>query len=193
PQQRIPYLEEELKRLGKTSPPSLLDRISRQSSDTAGCIRELEKLAAYAGMESVLTAPMADAVLTPGVEADIFRLVDALGQRKQTQALQELQALFGKGESPFYLFAMMLRQFRIIFRAKACLQDGLSDRQISQALGIHPYSAQKAVSQSRLFTYPVLEKVLARFLDADLAMKSSGAGEHSLILTDLVLALLTYY
>ena|GEM_PF-268237 len=189
PQERIPYLSEELLKLHLTCPPTLLDRISRLPGEMALCLRELEKLATYAGEGAALTADILDSVMITSIESDVFRLVDALGQRRQAQALRELRALLDNGESPFAIFAMMLRQFRAIFRAKACLADGLNNQQIAQTLKLHPYTAQKAAAQSRSFTYPALEQAMALFLEADLAMKSSRAGDHGNILTDLVISL----
>ncbi|MCL2121285.1 MAG: DNA polymerase III subunit delta [Clostridiales bacterium] len=189
PERRTPYLKEALQRLGKQCAPDLLARIARQPGGLAFCVHELEKLAAFAGEESVIRREMLDQVLTPNLEADIFRLVDALGRRRRSQALRELQALLQKGEAPFAIFSMMLRQFRLIFKAKACLQENMGNRQIAQALGLRDFVAKNAAEQSKLFSFAALERIMALFCEKDLAMKSTGAGEYPKILADLVIAL----
>ena len=188
-QDRIPYLQEAMRDMGKQCPPPLLARIARQSGGLAFCMREAEKLVAYAGDETTITSAMLDAVLTPNLESNIFSLVDALGQRRHAEALRELSALLDNGEPPFVVFAMIVRQFRLIFRAKACLQDGLGSGQIAQTLGIHPYTAKNVAAQCRYYTFPALERATALFCETDLSLKSNGAGEYRRILTDLLIRL----
>ena len=188
-QDRIPYLQEAMKDLGKQCPPHLLARMARQRGGLVFCIREAEKLAAYAGEETTITREMLDAVLTPSLESNIFTLVDALGRRQSAEALRELAALLDNGEPSFVVFSMIVRQFRLIFRAKACLQDGLGSGQIAQTLGIHPYTAKNVAAQCRYYTYPALEQATVLFCETDLSLKSNGAGEYRRILTDLLIAL----
>jgi len=187
PGERLPYLREALKITGKSCPGDVLDKISRQPGSLAFCIRELEKTAAYAGEENEITKEMAEAVLTPSLESNIFRMVDALGQRREARALQELRALLDNGESPFSIFAMMLRQFRLIFRAKACLQAGMGRTQIAQTLKVQTFAADNAAAQSKYYSFPELENAIELFCDKDLAMKS-GIPYHQ-VLEDLIFEL----
>lgn len=187
PKGRIPYLQEALRDAGKRCPPGLLEQIARQPGDLAFSLLELDKIIAYAGGEEALTAEMADEILTPGLESNIFRLVDALGQRRRSKALGELRALLDNGEAPFAIFAMMLRQFRLIFRAKACLQEGMGRGRIAQALNVQPFIAENAAAQSKYYTFAELENAMALFCDGDLAMKSGPA--YRQVLEDLVIQL----
>ena len=148
---------------------------------------ELEKAVAYAGEERTITADMVEKVLTVSLETSIFWLVDALGQRCRSKALPELQALLEKGENPFGIFAMMLRQFRLIFRAKAGLREGMSKGQIAQILGVQPFIAEKAAEQSKRFSFAELERAIELFCEKDLAMKSGAP--YRQVLEDLLIAL----
>ncbi|MCL1805340.1 MAG: DNA polymerase III subunit delta [Clostridiales bacterium] len=187
PGDRLPYLKEALQQTGKQCARGVLEKISRQPGSLAFCVRELEKAAAYAGEESEITEEMADAVLTPSLESNIFRLVDALGQRREARALQELRALLDNGEPPFSIFAMMLRQYRLIFRAKACLQAGMGRTQIAQTLKVLPFAADNAAAQSKYYSFPELENAMELFCDKDLAMKSGIPYRQAL--EDLIIAL----
>jgi DNA polymerase-3 subunit delta len=187
PRDRIPYLTEALQKAGKRCPPALLAQISRQPGGLAFCLRELDKVVAYAGGHDTITADMLEKVLTPSLASDIFRLVDAMGRRRQADALRELRALLDNGEPPFAVFAMMLRQYRLIFRAKACLADGLKKGQIAQAIGVQPFVAEKATEQSKYYSMHELEEAIALFCEKDLAMKSSVP--YRQVLEDVVIAL----
>lgn len=183
----LPYLQKALQQAGKECHQSLLEQISRQPGGLRFCLQELDKVIAYAGTETKITPDMLKAVLTPSLEANIFRMVDALGQRRRPQALQELRLLLAGGQSPYAVFAMMLRQFRLIFRAKACLQAGMAKGQMAQALGVPPFVAEKTASQSKQYSFAELEEAMNVFLNKDLAMKSSAPPAQ--VLEDLVIAL----
>ena len=189
PEQRSVYISEALRNTGKACDRVTLETLCRLPGGLATCIREVEKLAAYAGDSDTITIDMLRETLTPNVESDIFRMVDALGHRERASALRELWALFDKGESPFYVFSMTLRQFRIIFRAKAYLEEGIGRKKLGEAMGIHSYPAEKAAAQSEYFTYEALESAMELFLNADLMMKSVAAGEYKRIVNDLVINL----
>ena len=177
---RTPFLQEALQKAGKQCPRAVLEQIARQPGGLSFCLRELDKVVAYAGEESAITAEMALAVLTPSLEANIFRMVDALGQRRRPAALRELRALLDSGESPFGIFAMMLRQFRLIFKAKACLQAGMGRVQIAQALGAQSFVAEKSAAQSKYYSFSELERAMELFCEKDLAMKSGAAPGQAL-------------
>ncbi len=187
PMEILPYLQKALQETGKECHQSLLEQIARQPGGLRFCLQELEKVIAYAGTETKIMPDMLKAVLTPSLEANIFRMVDALGQRRRPQALQELRLLLASGQSPYAVFAMMLRQFRLIFRAKACLQAGMAKGQIAQVLGLPPFVADKTASQSKQYSFAELEKAMDVFLNKDLAMKSSAPPAQ--VLEDLVIAL----
>jgi DNA polymerase-3 subunit delta len=172
PGDRAPYLREALLDMGKRCAPGVMERIAGSKGGLSFCIRELEKAAAYAGEADTITSDMADAVLTVSPESNIFRLVDELGRRRRSEALHELRALLENGEQPFAVFAMMLRQFRLIFRAKACLQAGMGRTQIAQTLKVQPFVAENAAAQGKRFSFAELESVMELLCDCDLAMKS---------------------
>ena len=187
PAERLPFLREAMEKAGKQCLRRQMEQIARQPGGLVFGLRELEKVVAYAGEESTITPDMLDAVLTVSLEANIFRLVDDLGQRRQADALRELRRLLDGGESPFAVFAMMLRQYRLIFKAKACLQDGVGRGRLAQAMGVQPFVAEKAAGQSRQYTFVELERAMRLFLDKDLAMKSGAS--HARVLEDLVIEL----
>jgi DNA polymerase-3 subunit delta len=187
PSERIPFLLEALAASGKQCGRGLLDQIARQPWSLTFCMRELDKTIAYAGGESTITQAMLDAVLTPSLESNIFRMVDALGARRRPDALRELRALLDSGESPFRIFPMMVRQYRLIFRAKACMVAGLRGGQIAQSLGVQPFIAQKSADQSRYYSTAELEEAMDLFCEKDLAMKSGIPPAQ--VLEDLVFEL----
>ncbi|MDR1194610.1 MAG: DNA polymerase III subunit delta, partial [Peptococcaceae bacterium] len=190
PARAVPYLAQLAEAAGKRCANPLLEQIVKGQPagvGLAGAARELEKAIAYAGEAEELTAAMLREILIPSLEADIFRLVDALARQRRPEALRELRELLARGESPFGILAMITRQIRLIFWAKACQKAGYDRGQTARALGCHPFAADKAAEQSRRYTFPGLEAAMAILQETDLAMKSGRQSGQAL--EDLVIVL----
>jgi DNA polymerase-3 subunit delta len=102
-------------------------------------------------------------------QADVFEVVDALGKRDARTALARLQRLL-EDEDAHYVFAMIIRQFRLLLRAREALDTGLAPAQVLTA---HPVVLRKVTEQSRNFSLDDLERIYHRLMEIDLADKSS--------------------
>lgn len=145
---------------------------------------EIEKLVLYCGTETI--RPNHVEQLSPYMaEASIFEFVDALGLRNARKAAQLLQHKLAEGADPFYLFSMVVRQFRLLIQVKEATETGLSPAQIAQHVKIHSFVADKLSQQARLFSLEQLEQVYRHLLDIDVGVKT-GQQEMVTALTLLV-------
>jgi len=103
-------------------------------------------------------------------QTDVFAMVDALGKRDAHTALTRLQRLL-EDEDPHYAFSMMIRQFRLLLRAREAIDMGANPQ---QTLGVHPYVAGKVTEQARNFSLSDLERIYHRLMEIDLADKTSS-------------------
>jgi len=134
--------------------------------------QEIQKLLTYVNyrrpveLEDVhhLTADMRD--------DDIFTLVDAIGNRNVKAAMAMLERLLEEDE-PIAIFAMIVRQFRLLLQGRDILDRGGSAAELAGAIHLHPYVAGKISEQAHRFSLPVLEQIYHRLLDIDEAMKTS--------------------
>lgn len=149
---------------------------------------ELAKLATYtAGARAITRDDVA--LLTPySAEANIFQMVDALGQRNGKTALTLLRKLLDAGDEPLRLFAMITRQYRMIIQMREQLDGGQSVRGAAQVLGMRDFVADKVASQARLYRMEQLEHILEVLLETDLAIKT-GKLTGDLALEELVVRL----
>lgn len=136
--------------------------------------QELAKLALYCQEEGVITLAAAEKLLTKTSEANIFTLVDSLGERKSEQAIVELSHLLDQGEPPVRLLFMIARQYRLIIQVKELASKGFSEKQISSELRIHPFVTGKILRQARYYQFAELEKILSLILECDLDLKTKG-------------------
>ncbi|NIM95134.1 MAG: DNA polymerase III subunit delta [Anaerolineales bacterium] len=117
-------------------------------------------------------------------QSDVFALVDAIGLRDGTKALYWMRRLLSS-DSPIYAFSMIVRQFRLIFMAKEAQENQQNPNDV---LKIHPYAAEKIISQSRNFSLEDLERIYHHLLEMDVASKT-GEGHLEVSLERFVASL----
>lgn len=140
-------------------------------SDLGLLEQEIEKLVLYKGRAAI--EPDDVSLLCAYVaEASIFDLVDALGSRNGATAADLLNKKLAEGTDPFYLFAMVVRQFRLLIQVKELAETGARPPEIAQSLKIHAFVAGKLVQQSQNFSLAQLEQIYAHLLDMDVGVKT---------------------
>jgi DNA polymerase-3 subunit delta len=133
--------------------------------------QEITKLVTYVNAERAITKSDVDEVVPYAQAAIIFDLVDALGRRDGSIAAQTLHRLLDMGEHPLSLFAMIVRQFRLLIQVKELKIDGANPQEIAKTLSIHPFPARKLHTQASYFTSEQLKAVYHHLLDVDLSIK----------------------
>jgi DNA polymerase-3 subunit delta len=167
------WIVEEARKIGKKFEPKALEYIIVNSGNHLRNLKnELEKLSLYSGENKVITYEMVKNLVVLSVEGNIFNLVDSIGSRKGDNALFELTNLLDCGEPPVRILYMIARQFRLILLVKESAQRGLTEKQITTELGLHPFITGKLLRQGRNFTFPQLEKSLQLILESDVGLKT---------------------
>lgn len=156
-------------------PQAALALASVTGSDLRRADNELVKLVSYADGRPITEADVA--LLTPYVaEANVFDLVDALATGQGEIALRLMKKVLDAdpGDPGFRLFALIVRQFRLLLLVREHLDSGGSANKndIAKLLGMHPYPAGKLAVQSRAFDIAQLEKIYRRLQQYDLEMKT---------------------
>lgn len=166
--------------------PAAAQQLLERTADNLVLIdSELAKLAAYAGGQRPITAGDV-ALLTPYTpEANVFHMVDALGQRQGETALRLLRKLLDDGDEPLRIFVLIVRQFRLLLLFKEQVESGRSVSQAAQALKVQEFVARKLSAQARQYSLELLERVYRHLLEVDLEMKT-GQVDPELALEVLV-------
>ncbi len=171
------WLMNEARLLGKSLEPKALEYIVLHSNNSLRQLRsEIEKLALYSGNERVITLAVAEKLLIKTSEASIFVLVDNIGHKKAEAALIELRSLLEKGEAAVMVLYMIARQFRLILLAKEMAKRGLTEKQITSELSLHPFVTGKILRQSEKFSFAEIETSLQLVLESDIAIKTGAPG-----------------
>lgn len=145
--------------------------------DTRLLDSELDKLITYVDGEQPTITTEHIALLVPYLgEANIWKMVDAIGQRNARQALQHLHLLLEEDprdkERWLQLMGMIIRQFRILIQVKEMVEHGHSTAVIAKQVGLKDWVADKARRQAMNFSLAQIEAIYGRLLATDLAIKT---------------------
>lgn len=167
------WIRQRAERLGNPiSPRAVQLLIVNIGNDLAILSGEIEKLALYNGSGQTIEADTVQLLCPYVAEASIFDLVDALGGRNSRKAADLLHQKLSDGTDPFYLFAMFIRQFRLLIQVKALAESGEKVPAISKAVGIHSYVAGKLFQQTQSFSLAQLEQIYRHLLEIDVGVKT---------------------
>ncbi len=149
--------------------------VTNIGNDLSILANEIEKLVLYRAQDGPITGDDVSVLCPYVAEASIFDLVDALGARDGRTAATLLQTKLNEGADPFYLFAMIVRQFRLLIQVKELAEDGLRPPAIATKLKMHSFVAGKVHQQSQHYSLPQLEQVYSHLLQTDVDVKMGRA------------------
>lgn len=156
---------------GTISPHAIQLLITDIGNDLQILDNEINKLTLYKHGATIESQDVE--LLCPYVaEANIFDLVDAIGNRNAKKAAILLQQKFNEGVEPFYLFSMIIRQFRLLIQVKELADDGLKPPAISKEIRQHSYVVGKLFQQGRGFSLTQLESIYRHLLAIDVDVKT---------------------
>lgn len=151
---------------------------------------EINKLLTYADFSRPVREEDVRALVADVRQGDVFAMVDAIGYGDGEKALGMLRRLL-EDSAALQLFAMVVRQFRLLIQVRELLdQDPSQDHnKIAERIGTHPYPIKKIMPQAKLFDLPQLKAIYRQLSEIDQAIKT-GQLEDELAL-DLLIASLS--
>lgn len=147
---------------------------------------EIEKIAAYAS-ECQVKKEEIYAVATPHLDAVVFEMTNALGEKNYDVALGVLSKLYQMQEHPLRILKVVSRQIRQIYGAKVGQMQGRGEDYVVKLWKMHPYAGKKITQSARRVSIEWCRNACVACALADRGMKSGGDGEE--LLTQLVLEL----
>jgi DNA polymerase-3 subunit delta len=171
-----------LRREGRTLAPGALKRLLQMAgSDLEALAAELEKLVLYAGGAGTIPAEAVEGLVRSSRQHDIFQLIDAVGAKDRSGALQKLAGLLGTGEHPLVVVTMLARHCRQILIARECLEKRVNAREIAAAAQVPPFVLEKLLGQAKRAETAVIEEMFLRLAAIDKQPKSSALDGRRLL------------
>lgn len=177
---------------GKTLPADAAGLLVDLVGPAMGLLaQELDKLAVAVGDKPAITPDDVDKLVGRSKEADVFRILDAIGEGKPREALGLLGAAFADGEDPMGVFARLGSQLRKLAAVGRGLNDGLPLGPAMDAAKVPgwPKARQSAERQVRWLGRRRLDKLSGWLLDLDLGLKGGNPLPERVQLERLVVRL----
>ncbi|MBU1126321.1 DNA polymerase III subunit delta [Patescibacteria group bacterium] len=136
---------------------------------------ELEKLTAYS-LGKEISDEMIGELVKANFADQIFAFIDAVSNKEAARALRLLEEQRLSGSSDFQLFSMLARQVRILLGVRSIIDDNerVSKYEVAEKMKLHPFVAEKSLSQARKMSFGHLETLHSMIVSFDAKMKLSG-------------------
>ncbi len=158
---------------GSFTTPAAIVLAEYVGNNTQRAMQEIQKLLTFVNLERPVDDDDVRRLTAQEQQGDIFKLVDAIGNRNGQQALEMLHILLDESE-PLHLYGMIIRQFRLLLQTREIIEMGGQPQEVAKRLKQHPYVAGKITQQARHFDLPGLERIYFKLLKIDLDMKTGG-------------------
>lgn len=177
------WIQETVKEEGASISRSAALRVRESLAPDMWAIHHLlDQLMAYAHKREITNDDVA-LFVSSKVDDNIFALVDACVAGDARKAFAMIQQQYATGEDAFYIFAMLLRQFRILIQIREGLdRDAFGDeKSIGGALGLHPFVVKKSIPSAKKFSLEALKEVYEQLLDFEIGVKTSSRDPELLL------------
>lgn len=168
------WVKDETARLGASIAAPAVERlVTNAGNDLWRLHSEIEKLVAFRGGEEIRTEDV-DTLVTGTSEEDIFGIMDALSARDTAKASRMIRRQVDSGLEEPYVLAMLVRQARILTQVRSYVSQSprTTREEVGNALGLHPFVAQKAMAAAHAFAPSLLLALMTELFEADRAVKT---------------------
>jgi DNA polymerase III subunit delta len=142
-------------------------------SDAWRLNNEIQKLATYCG-DDPITKEVINKLICANTSTTIFKLTDALGQKRVKTAIKMFHDLMNKGEAIPMVFSMLVRQFRMLIQIGDLMNQGLSAGAIAKRIKQHPYAVSSTMPQAKNYSQKDLKAIYEKLLIIDRDLKTGG-------------------
>ncbi len=178
------WVNEEIKARGDRFSRPAVDYLCANAGDDVWLLNSLiDELAAYAGGAKEVVIDDVLLFLDEKVDDNIFNLIDAIAAGNKKLAFKLLEGQRRDGEDDGYIFAMLLRQYRILLMMRDLIdrEDAAGSDEMAKRLGLHPFVVRKSLPLARRHSMVELKKIHDNLLDIDIKTKT-GRGDQSLLI-----------
>jgi len=152
---------------GKISREALEKLVAYAGEDTNLLDKEIQKLLSYSG-EEIISEENVDILVRSKVDNNIFATIDAVAAGNKKEAFRLMHNHLKSGEDPFYLFSMLVYQFRNLLKVADLKEQGLvREFEIAKLTKLHPFVVKKSLGQLRGFSFSKLKNIYAKLADLD--------------------------
>ncbi len=177
------WISQEVGRIGKTidskTAYQLVDKLGYchkdASIDLYGVLSTLQRICDLTKGKAIGLENLAE-VVDNSLEANIFKMIDALFEGRAQLAFRQFNRLLASGEVAIKIGFMIHRHLRQLQKINYLAAQNYSAKSIESALGIKGFIVRKALGQLRRYSASDLKRLLEAAVVCDLQLKSALDG-----------------
>ncbi len=168
------FVREETKRRGHAIASDVADAlVDLVGNELASLLDAIERLSLYVGDKQEITEEAVEACIARVRVGSVWGLSDAVAARDRATALRLLNENYDPRDRGLPLHGLLASSIRKMLKLRALLDSGASADEAAKRAGFPPFKAQEAARQAKRFKPGELERAVAIFAEADLALKGS--------------------
>lgn len=173
PNQVPPWIRERMRQKGKSISYECAEVLQELAGGSLrNLAQEIEKLVIYTGVRKSIEEEDVWLVVGSGSAENIFRLADAVGEKRLDNALKIFNQLRNKGDDFVAVLGLLIRHFRILWQIKEMDENGVAMLDMSKATKIKPLFIKNYLQQIKNFSRDELRDVFRRILQTDAQIKT---------------------
>ncbi len=135
--------------------------------------QEIDKLINYkSAKDEIINISDVEMLVGPNVNLNIFEVIDAIAGKNRYRALTMLHSHLESGTDPYYIFSMVIFQFRNLLRIKTLIKNAVPYADIVKKTGLNPYIVKKTYEQCKKFDSDELKRAFAMLAQTETSAKS---------------------
>lgn len=146
--------------------------LTKTGTDMENIHMELEKLVCYCMDRDVVEAADIEEICTAKVSNHIFDMVDAVADKKTSQALSLYYDLITLKEPPMRILFLIARHCNILLQVKQMKNKGYAAKEMASSVGVPPFAVNKYLGQAQKFKTDVLRSAVEKCVEAEEAVKT---------------------
>ncbi|MDP2625124.1 MAG: DNA polymerase III subunit delta [Candidatus Peregrinibacteria bacterium] len=168
----VEWIQQKVKESGsEIDKPNATYLASLVGTDTWKLQNEIQKLSLYAA-PAPITCEYIDELVRGKLDTSIFKLTDAIGQKKADEAIKIFHELVERGEAIPMIFSMLARQFRLLIQILDTKAVVSSASQIASKIKQHPYAVSSMLAQTKNFKLEELQDIYTKLIAIDRGLKT---------------------
>ncbi len=170
------WVKERIQKLNASiKPDATRELCTRAGDDIVRLTNEIDKLVAYAN-DAPIDRASVELLVRPSATSDTFAFMDALASNRKGEAVEALMQERDAGSNAYYLLTMLTRQIRLLLSVCSLFdeQPGASKADVAEALGVHPFVAQKLLAHAKKYSTAELKRLHEDAFHFDRETKRGG-------------------
>lgn len=186
------WVRQRIKRSGKDIDKDAINLLTEsEGTDMLTLDNDIEKLVLYCWDRKNISVKDVAAVSGGLKGVSVFEVVNAIVDRRVKDAISFLKRAIDDGEPPVKILYFIVREFRMMLKARTLIDAGESPDNAAKAAGVPVFKIKEFSLRIQKFSRIELDDIFAKLMETDGRLKGSALRpEH--ILERLILSVFTF-